>query len=124
MSLNAREQHVLTRIADELAKTAPALVSFLHIFNRLASGEAMPQRRPLRRLRKKLSTTALTWMFVAVWSCVTAGMLAFALVMTYTGQPGGPGAQSTCTASSLLLPGCGGQTRVSGRLRGLTSAVS
>ena len=65
------------------------LVSFLHIFNRLASGEDMPKRRPLRRLRRlrrKLSTTALTWMFVGIWSCVTAGMLAFALVMTYTGH--------------------------------------
>jgi sterol desaturase/sphingolipid hydroxylase (fatty acid hydroxylase superfamily) len=109
----------LSRIADELAKTAPVLVSFLHIFNRLASGEDMPQRRPLRRLRRlrrKLSTTALTWMFVGIWSGVTAGMLAFALVMTYTGQTSGAGAQSTCTASSLLLPGCsGGQPKVPGR---------
>ena len=94
----------LSRIADELAKTAPVLVSFLHIFNRLASGEDMPQRRPLRRLRRKLSTTALTWMFVGIWSCVTAGMLAFALVMTYTGPTGRT--QSTCTASSILLSGC------------------
>ena len=92
------------------------LVSFLHIFNRLACGEDMPQRRPLRRLRRKLSTTALTWMFVGIWSCVTAGMLAFALVMTYTGQTSGAGAQSTCTASSLLLPGCSGsQPKVPGR---------
>lgn len=106
----------LSRIADELAKTAPVLVSFLHIFNRLASGEDMPQRRPLRRLRRKLSTTALTWMFVGIWSSVTAGMLAFALVMTYTGQTSGAGAQSTCTASSLLLPGCSGsQPKVPGR---------
>ena len=104
----------LSRIADELAKTAPVLVSFLHIFNRLASGEDMPKRRPLRRLRRKLSTTALTWMFVGIWGCVTAGMLAFALVMTYTGPTGG--AQSTCTASSLLLPGCSGsQPKVPGR---------
>ena len=94
----------LSRIADELAKTAPVLVSFLHIFNRLASGEDMPPRRPLRRLRRKLSTTALTWMFVGIWGCVTAGMLAFALVMTYTGPTGE--AQSTCTASSVLLSGC------------------
>jgi hypothetical protein len=80
----------------------------------MASGEDMPPRRPLRRLGKKLSTTALTWMFVGIWSCVTAGMLAFALVMTYTGQTSGAGAQSTCTASDLLLPGCAGQPRVPG----------
>lgn len=104
----------LSRIADELAKTAPVLVSFLHIFNRLASGEDMPPRRPLRRLRRKLSTTALTWMFVGIWGCVTAGMLAFALVMTYTGPTGG--AQSTCTASSILLSGCSAsQPKVRGR---------
>jgi hypothetical protein len=107
----------LSRIADELAKTAPVLVSFLHIFNRLASGEDMPPRRPLRRLRRlrrKLSTTALTWMFVGIWGCVTAGMLAFALVMTYTGPTGG--AQSTCTASSVLLSGCSAsQSKVPGR---------
>lgn len=106
MSLNARELRTLSRISEELAKTAPVLVSLLHIFNRLSSGEDMPSRRPLRRLRRKLSTTTLTWMFVGIWSCVTAGMLAFALVMTYTGQTSGAGAQSTCTASSLLLPGC------------------
>jgi hypothetical protein len=116
LSLNARELRTLSRISEELAKTAPVLVSLLHIFNRLASGEDMPQRRPLRRLRRKLSTTTLTWMFVGIWSCVTAGMLAFALVMTYTGQTSGAGAQSTCTASSLLLTGCGGgQAKVPGR---------
>ena len=94
-------------------------MSFLHIFNRLTSGEDMPKRRPLRRLRRlrrKLSTTALTWMFVGIWSCVSAGMLAFALVMTYSGPTSGAGAQNTCTASSLLLPGCGSSTqKVAGR---------
>ena len=106
----------LSRIADELAKTAPVLVSFLHIFNRLASGEDMPPRRPLRRLRRKLSTTALTWMFVGIWGCVTAGMLAFALVMTYTGPTGGARAQTTCTASTILLSGCSAsQSKVPGR---------
>ena len=109
----------LSRIADELAKTAPVLVSFLHIFNRLASGEDMPPRRPLRRLRRlrrKLSTTALTWMFVGIWGCVTAGMLAFALVMTYTGPTGGARAQTTCAASTILLSGCSAsQSKVPGR---------
>ena len=55
-------------------------------------------------------------MFVGIWSCVTAGMLAFALVMTYTGPTGGAGAQSTCTASSILLSGCSAsQPKVPGR---------
>lgn len=93
-------------------------MSFLHIFNRLTSGEDMPKRRPLRRLRRlrrKLSTTALTWMFVGIWSCVTAGMLAFALVMTYTGQSTAAGAGSSCSASSVLLPACGSQPKAPGR---------
>lgn len=118
LSLNARELRTLSRIADELAKTAPALASFLHIFNRLTSGEAMPARRPLRRLRRlprRLSTTALTWLFVGVWSFVTAGMLAFALVMTYIGPASAAGSGSMCTASSVLLPACGSQQKAPGR---------
>ena len=93
-------------------------MSFLHIFNRLTSGEDMPKRRPLRRLRRlrrKLSTTALTWMFVGVWSFVTAGMLAFALVMTYTGPSTAAGSGSSCSASSVLLPACGSQPKAPGR---------
>ena len=90
-------------------------MSLLHIFNRLTSGEAMPPRRRLRRLRRKLSTTALTWLFVGVWSFVTAGMLTFALVMTYTGQASAAGSGSACTASSVLLPACGSQPKAPGR---------
>jgi hypothetical protein len=108
LGLNAREQRALSRIAEELAKSAPALVSFLHVFNRLASGEDMPPRRPLRRLRKKLSTTALTWMFVSVWMVMTAGMVTFALILTHTTPAS---AATDCTASSVLLPGCGGQVK-------------
>jgi hypothetical protein len=108
LSLNAREQRALTRIAEELAKSAPALVSFLHFFNRLTSGEEMPPRRPLRRLRKRLSTTALTWMFVSVWTFTTAGMLTFALILTHTSPASAAG---DCTASSVLLPGCGVQAK-------------
>lgn len=95
----------MSRIADELAKSAPALVSFLHFFNRLASEEEMPPRRPLRRLRKRLSTRALTWLFVSAWTFVTAGMLCFALIMTYATQASAAGSQGSCTpASSILLP--------------------
>jgi hypothetical protein len=107
LTLNAREQRILSRISDELAKTAPALVSLLHFFNRLTSDEDMPARRPLRRLRRRLSTTTLMWLFVSVWTFVTMGMLSFALIMTHTGQPSAAGGQSGCpSASSILLP-CG-----------------
>jgi hypothetical protein len=108
LGLNAREQRTLSRIAEELARSAPALVSFLHFFHRLTSGEEMPPRRPLRRLRKKLSTTTLAWMFVSVWMVITAGMVAFALILTHTTPAS---AATNCTASSVLIPGCGGQVK-------------
>jgi len=108
LTLNAREQRILSRISDELAKTAPALVSFLHFFNRLASDEDMPPRRPLRpprRLRRRLSSTALTWLFVSAWTFVTAGMLSCALILTYTGQANAATTQGSCpSASSILVP--------------------
>jgi hypothetical protein len=108
LGLNAREQRALSRIAEEFAKTAPALVSFLHFFNRLSSGEEMPHRRPLRRLRKKLSTKALAWMFVTVWGFVTVGMVTFALILSHTSPAS---AATVCPASSVLIPGCGGQVK-------------
>jgi hypothetical protein len=82
-------------------------VSFLQFFNRLASGEDMPRRRPLRRLRRKLSTTTLGWVFVSVWLVVTAGMLSAALVLTHTGRAGEAGGPHPCAASEVLLAGCG-----------------
>jgi hypothetical protein len=109
LSLNERELRTLSRIAEELAKTAPALVSFLHMFNRLVAGEDMPKRRPLRRLRRKLSTSALSWLFVSTWVIVTAGMLSAALVLTHTGAASANGARTGCPASAMLLPGCGGK---------------
>jgi hypothetical protein len=98
---------MLTRIAEELAKTAPALVSFLQFFNRLTSGEAMPSRRPLRRLRRKLSAATLGWVFVSLWVVVTAGMLSAALVLTHTGRASEAGGPHPCPASAVLLTGCG-----------------
>ena len=110
LSLNAREQRALSRIAEELARTAPALVSFLHFFNRLAFGEEMPRRRPLRRLRRKLSTTTLTWTFVSMWVVVTAGLLSAALGLTHSGQANAAGG-GCGPASAVLLGGCGGQAK-------------
>ena len=45
MSLNAGEQRTLSCIADELAGSAPKLASMLAVFNRLTSGEEMPDHR-------------------------------------------------------------------------------
>jgi hypothetical protein len=45
VSLNAGEQRTLSCIADELAGSAPKLTSMLTVFNRLTSGEEMPDHR-------------------------------------------------------------------------------
>jgi len=97
--LNEREQRILSRIAEEFARTAPALVTLLHGFNRLASGEAMPPRRPLRRLRRRLSTVALSWTVVTVWTLTTAGMVTAALLLSHIGH--GTGDAGSCRPSSF-----------------------
>jgi hypothetical protein len=53
------------------------------VFNRLVAGEEMPPRRPLRRLRRRLSTTTLTWGFLSTWSFMTVGMITVALVLSH-----------------------------------------
>lgn len=83
MSLSEREQRILGRIAEELRRTAPVLVSLLTFFNRLVADETMPSRRPLRRIRRKLSATALTWGFISTWSLMTLGMITVALILTH-----------------------------------------
>jgi hypothetical protein len=101
LSLNEREQRSLSRIAEELARSAPALVTLLHGFNRLASGEAMPPRRPLRRLRRRMSTVALSRTVVAVWTLTTAAMVAAALLLSHIGH--GTGGGGSCRPSSLAV---------------------
>jgi hypothetical protein len=101
LSLNDREQRSLSRIAEEFARSAPALVTLLHGFNRLASGEAMPPRRPLRRLRRRLSTVALSWTVVMVWTLTTAGMVAAALLLSHIGH--GTGGGDSCRPSALAV---------------------
>jgi len=101
LSLNEREQRILSRIAEEFARTAPALVTLLHGFNRLAIGEAMPPRRPLRRLRRRLSTVALSWTVVTVWTVTTVGMVAAALLLSHLSH--GTSDTSSCRPSSLAV---------------------
>jgi hypothetical protein len=72
-------------------------VTLLHGFNRLASGEAMPPRRPLRRLRRRLSTVALSWTVVTVWILTTVSMVAVALLLSHLGH--GAGGAGSCRPS-------------------------
>lgn len=92
MSLTERELRALRRIAEELATSAPALMTLLTGFNRLVLGEDMPKRRPLRRLRKRVSTAMATRIFLGVWIFMTAGMIAVALVLSHVGQGAEAGA--------------------------------
>jgi hypothetical protein len=90
LKLTERELRTLKRIAEELAASAPALMTLLTGFNRLASGEEMPKRRPLRRLRRRVSTAVATRIFLGVWVSMTVAMIAVALVLSHVG----PGAQA------------------------------
>jgi Protein of unknown function (DUF3040) len=90
LSLTERELRTLKRIAEELAASAPALMTLLTGFNRLASGEEMPRRRPMRRLRRRVSTAVATRIFLGVWVFMTVAMIAVALVLSHVG----PGAEA------------------------------
>lgn len=83
MSLTEREQRILTRVGEELRRTAPVLVSLLTFFNRLVADEKMPPRRPLRRIRRRLSAQALTWGFISTWSIMTVSMITVALILSH-----------------------------------------
>ena len=83
MSLTEREQRILSRVAEELRRTAPVLVSLLTFFNRLVADERMPPRRPLRRIRRRLSATTLTWGFISTWSFMTLSMITVALILSH-----------------------------------------
>jgi hypothetical protein len=73
------------------------LVSKLNVFNRLAHGEDMPIRRPLGRLRRKLSTRIMARAAVSIWTLTTVAMIALALVLSHVGD--GAGATGGCAPS-------------------------
>lgn len=94
LSLTERELRTLKRVAEELAASAPALMTLLTGFNRLASGEDMPKRRPMRRLRRRVTTAVATRIFLGVWVFMTVAMIAVALVLSHVG----PGAEAGAPA--------------------------
>jgi hypothetical protein len=61
-------------------------MTLLSGFNRLASGEEMPKRRPLGRVRRRLSTAVATRIFMGVWAFMTIAMIATALILSHVGQ--------------------------------------
>jgi hypothetical protein len=105
VSLDAREERTLNSIADNLTAAAPELASRLSVFNRLASGEQMPEhlavkaegrrgrhdartggkRRPLMRA----SGEGMWPVFpvVAVMAVTTVIMIAVGVVLSTTSHP-------------------------------------
>jgi hypothetical protein len=115
VSLDAWEERALKSIADDLAASAPEFASRLLVFNRLTSGEQMPedpqvmrgeQRRGHRRARPRRGSWRgrAGWMrdpvmrphgrtlraipVIAILAVFTAIMIAIALVLGGSG-PGG-----------------------------------
>lgn len=120
MSSDAWEQRTLGYIADELACSAPDLTSMLTVFNRLTSGEAMPDRHRgsetgatvRRRSRTRLQRSSASghrrrvrqrvWPFTAVALTVVTAIV-MALVLTLTGHSAG--GNSACKRGPLCAQG-------------------
>jgi len=115
MSLSAWEQQALESIKNELAGSDPELAALLSAFNRLESGEEMPDRektsagprrayRRLRRTRWRFSLRRMCRrpgfpgaMLLLLWLLATAGMIAVALVLNAGGNRG------TCTEMAAMI---------------------
>ena len=115
MSLSAWEQQALESIKNGLAGSDPELAALLSAFNRLASGEEMPDRERapaasrrafrrlrrarwrvgLRRARQRLGVqgTAL----LLLWLLTTATLIAVALAFSVGGNRG------TCTETAAMI---------------------
>jgi hypothetical protein len=117
MSLNAREERSLGRIANDLTGSDPQLASMLDVFNRLTSGEMMPAHcaaadnperdsarhaNRLPRCRWIGRVPALSQVFIAGWILITAMMIAVALTLILAHTSGGSRSSRTC---GQLFPG-------------------
>lgn len=103
MSLSAREQETLDRIANELAGPDSTLAAMLDTFTRLSAGEQMPQDEEIRqsprltrrvrsrRLRKCLTPEgaprSLAWLPAAVILAVTA-IIVITVALSGGAKPG------------------------------------
>ena len=107
MTLSAPERQALGRIADEIAASDPNLASLLGVFNRLTSGEAMPQLRRAggsqqrearysyriqgrtwkrRRQRRRQRRTVGAWPLVAVSYLLSAALITVLIVLSHIGH--------------------------------------
>ncbi len=104
MSLSAREQRTLSRIADQIAVSDPELAGSLAVFNELTHGEEMPegshaggspQRKAGRRRRRRghgwkrlrqRPTSSPAWHILAALIFIIAPLITAALVLSHTGH--------------------------------------
>jgi hypothetical protein len=115
MSLSAWEQDALDSIRDGLADSDPALAARLHMFTRLASGDAMPVRdklqvvsqrvvrRGARRSRRLQQRLNLGRAMLVVWLVTTLALIATALATSRASA-------GICAGSTSVL--CGGASSV------------
>jgi Protein of unknown function (DUF3040) len=108
MGLSAWEQQALDSIKNGLAGSDPDLAALLSEFNRLASGEEMPEREKIRagsrrarpRLRRAARWLSRFQLAVLVLSLLTtAAVIAVALVL----NAGGNGNYGPCTETVAMV---------------------
>ena len=122
MCLSARERRTLSYIASELTHSTPELASLLSVFNRLTSGEDMPERqqacktgecerqrsrRSCRRTwtqRQASQVGQRAWPAIALLTFVSVGMIVTALIVGHTSH--GAGTNGRCMQSRpIVCPG-------------------
>lgn len=112
MSLSAREQRTLSRIADQIAVSDPELAGSLAVFNQLTHGEEMPeapQRQADRRRRsrgsaRKRRASGPAWHLLTAWILIIAVLITVALVLSHIGHKAGERSHCTQLWSGACVP--------------------
>ena len=118
MCLSARERRTLSYIAGELTHSTPELASLLSVFNRLTSGEDMPERQQARKTgecerqrsrrscrrtwtqRQASQVGQRAWPVIALLAFMSVSIIVTALVLSHTSH--GAGANGRCMQSWLI----------------------
>jgi hypothetical protein len=104
MSLSPREQHALDSIRDRLAGSDPELAALLATFTRLASGEEMPAREPVRArtgrhphqgkmgrpAHRVYQRLGLHRVALLLWLVITVALITTAMAIDRSSQDGCP----------------------------------
>jgi len=102
MSLSPREQHALDSIGERLAGSDPELAALLATFTRLASGEEMPDRGPVRArqgrhphrgkmrrpARRAYQRLGIYRVALLLWVVITIALITTAMALDRSSQDG------------------------------------